>query len=163
MFTVTAFITEVRAAVKAGLSLSDPPSGQRNLLTAMQAERGSFVEDLKNDRLALPLVVIEIGDFVDAPNTPMHRWGLKRASIKVHYIVQSSTTGTQSAVADRVLSLAKTIDSGSYEWFQVIEPCSSIMSGTDAPVNAALYAQSDVQVISAAAFWTPGFLVDMFN
>ena len=161
MFTVSAFITEVRAAVKAGLSLGNPPSGQRNLLTAMQAERGSFVEDLKSDRLALPLVVIEIGDFVHESGFGVPNWGKKRASIRVHYIAQSSTTATQSTVSDALLPMIRKFDSEDFTNFQVLEPCSAIMSGIDAPVNASLYAQSDVQVISAMAEWTPGFLVDI--
>ena len=127
----------------------------------MQAERGSFVEDLKSDRLALPLAVIEIGDFVQEPSFGVSNWGKKRASIRIHYIDQSSPTGTQSTVADALLPLVRKFDSEDFSNFQVIEPCSAIMSGIDAPVNSTLYAQSDVQVISAMAEWSPGFLVDI--
>lgn len=136
------------------------PGVQSNLFTSVQAARSNILERIRAGNPALPWAVMQFGDFEFLDDfgvaSDVEQW-----PITIYYI--AITTFTQSAVYAKLSTLKNNImaaDAAStLTSFQVLQR-PSISTSETSPVNAALLANLNVDIISGSLSFLPGVLVN---
>lgn len=155
-------IAEVKATVAAAIDLTEAPAGTMNILTAVQAAQRSFINELIDERLQCPLVIIELGRFTGEKDRGVDSWGMKRIPVTIHVVTRvGGEGGTQEWCFGQAMNICMAIDdpSKSFNTFEV-EELGDVNSGHDAPINIALLSDGQAGVISACVTWSPGWLVN---
>lgn len=159
---ITDFYSEVKTAIKSLVSLPDPPTNMTNFWTSVQGARISIVDQLRaaDARVILPFWVLDFGDFVPSDGEAMNQISVMRAPTTIICVQQLGPAGTQNTAYEQVNIVKQAFDAANANWtnFTVLEE-GRLFSNVDAPVNAELLAESQVQVIAAALHYLPGLLV----
>jgi hypothetical protein len=162
------FLAELKTTFTTAVSLPNPATGFINWLTTVQGTKHSFVEMLRSNadvKFSLPGMIIDIGDFELKDADPiMNSVGLIRAPITIIYVTNwGGSTGTQNSCFGEALLLKNSIDKAStpFNNFFLAGEEGKILTNVDCPVNSALMANAQVDIIASAVQWLPGLVVQV--
>ena len=163
---VTDFYAELKSIASAAVSLPTPATGHLNVITTIQGMKRSIVEQLReaNARLVLPMLVLQFGKFEEEKGLGINSVGLMRAPVTLFYLIQwGGAWNNQDGAYEGVQQIKAVIDTppSTFTTFYPIEE-GVIDSSDECPVNAALFADSQVQIVSAELRYNPGLLVGLY-
>lgn len=156
-------VDEIVAYVRETLSLDEPAAGLFNVLTSVNASQRSFIEEVKNETILLPCVVIEIGD--DEADTEFGITGdLRRYPLALHVLRKWGTggdRGNQRTIHADLKALRQGLESPGtpFTHFFVVER-GTIRTGTDSRVNSELFVDAKSGIIAGTLEYVPGLQVD---
>lgn len=162
----TEFLAEFKTIVAAAISLPTAAAGQQNILTTVQGQAMSFVEDVRNGEITLPCIVIDAGNTTEDPGTALNNIGDARWPVAVTVVRALAGIGTdgvqnsQNGAFLNILQIKRAIDviGDPFQTFYPMEE-GKIISSMDSPVNEHLLAESNVMMVAAQIQWLPGLMV----
>lgn len=158
-------IAELKEICSSAVNL--PPAASPNVLTQLTTVQGtsqSFIENINNKRLQLPMLIYNFGDFVPDVDLALNNLGEMWLPGSIIYVCRKGGKGNQDFCFQQALAIKTAIDSATalFTTFSTREE-GKIMTNVDAPINAALLADSQAQVIASAVTWQPGLRLSIYQ
>jgi hypothetical protein len=154
------FLTDVRDELKALIISTISEANANNVYMSIAAARMNLVERIANNRLTLPIWVLDASSVVADPE-----WGVDaesyRCPVTIVEIRAADSTDVQATIQDSLANLQRAIYAPNRTNFQAIER-GRIDASVDAPaVDALLEAQ--LNAVAGMLIYSPGLLCGVFD